>query len=294
MSDIYSFFDIPKPFTIKDLNEMVYDFMEVGTPLAPINKYPIYIPSKGRANLNITPSLLQANGLDYTLVVEPQDYDSYCKVHSPERVVRMDKNDMGMWYVRNYMKRFSSERGDKKHWQLDDDIEKFLIRKRNTNKNIEVNPLFCLSVVEHCMDMFTNVAISGIGTNVYAFSKNKAVALNRLAYQCVLVDNSLDIEAAQVGAASDWDYTLRALEAGHCTLAFHHIMQQSAPTFKNSGGCTDIAYVGDKRKLSYESFIKLWPGRFEVKEYPNTKIRWRLRHTRKFLNDYKQTLLLKK
>lgn len=293
MSDIYSLLGIQKPFDIDDLNELVYDFMEKGTPLSSMVKYPIYIPSKGRSHLHITTHTLDKCNIPYKLVVEPQDYDSYCKVHGPEKLVRLDQNDMGMWYVRNFMKKYSQEMGEEKHWQLDDDIEQFLIRKKGTTKNIPVDALLCLTIVEHCMDMFSNVAISGIGTNAYAFSKSKAVQINRLAYQCVLVDNSTDIQVRAVGAASDWDYTLLSLEAGYCTLAFHHVMQQSAPTFKNSGGCTDIAYTGNKRKTSYESFIKLWPGRFMVKEYPNTKIRWRLRHTRKFLNDYKQTLELK-
>jgi hypothetical protein len=293
MVDIYSFTDAHRPFDVDDLNALVYDLMEAGIPLSPRLKYPVYIPSKGRAHLHITTNTLQMAGIPYKLVVEPQDYDEYCKVHGAENLVRLDKNDMGMWYVRNYMKKYSKALGEEKHWQLDDDIEYFMFRKQSVGKNHRADTLTCLTIVEHCMDMFSNVAISGIGTNAFAFSKEHAVNINRLAYQCVLVDNSNDIEVRQVGAASDWDYTLLSLEAGYCTLAFHHIMQRSAPTLKNSGGCTNIAYVGDKRKHSYESFIKLWPNRFEVKEYPNTRIRWRLRHSRKFLNDYKQTLILK-
>ena len=293
MTDIYSLIGAQKPFDIDDLNELVYDFMEKGTPLENTLKYPIYIPSKGRPQLNSTIRTLQKSSIPYRLVVEPQDYDSYCKVHGIENVVELDKNDMGIWYARTYIKSYSQKLGEKRHWQLDDDIEQFFIRKKNTKKNIPVDALLCLTIVENCMDMFSNVSISGIGTNAYAFSKNKAVQLNRLAYQCVLIDNCNDIKVRKMGAASDWDYTLLCLEAGYCTLAFHHIMQQSAPTLKNSGGMTNISYIGNKRKISYESFIKYWPGRFTIKEYPNTKIRWRLRHTRKFLNDYKQTLILK-
>jgi hypothetical protein len=290
MSDIYKWTDEPKPFDMNDLNQLVYDFMENGIRLHNINKYVIYIPSKGRANLARTTQTIE--GLNYKLVVEPQDYDGYCKVYSADKVVRLDKNDQGIAYARNYIKQYSRDRGEEKHWQLDDDIEKFLIRKHNTTKNVPADPLLCISIVEHCMDMFSNIAISGICSNPFAFSKPCAVQVNRLAYQCVLVDNSVST-VWELSPTEDWVYTLSALEAGHCTLAFHHIMQQSAPTMKLSGGNLS-AYVNDKRKLSYETFINAWPGRFELKEYPDSPKRWRLHHLRKFFNDYKQIPILKK
>ncbi len=294
MVDIYSFTDTGKPFDIIDLNEMVYNFMDDGTPLSTTNKYTIYIPSKGRSHVNITPALLKQYNLRYKLVVEPQDYEEYCNVHSENNVVRLDRNDMGVAYVRNYIKQYSRSIGEECHWQLDDDIDRFLLRKRGADKNTPTSPLLCISIVEYCMDMFSNVAVSGICANPFAFSKKHAVQINRLAYQCMLVSNSTEIEIANLKAGVDWDYTLRSLEAGYCTLAFHHIMQQSAPTMKLSGGNTNIAYVGDKRKLSYEAFIKLWPNRFSLLEVPTSTKRWRLKHVRKFFNDYKQIPILKK
>lgn len=293
MVDIYSFTDEPKPFDLIELNNMVYDAMEKGIPFATKNTYTIYIPSKARSHLNITPATLQQDGLEYKFVVEPQDYDAYVAVHSYDRVVRLDKNDMGVAYVRNFIKQYSRSIGELRHWQLDDDIEKFFIRKKDTTKNVPSSPLFCISLVEYFTDMFSNVAVSGICSTPFAFSKQYAVQVNRLAYQCMLIDNTTDIEIADLKAGVDWDYTLRSLEAGYCTLAFHHVMQQSAPTMKYAGGNTNIAYVGDKRKRSYEQFISLWPGRFVLHEVPTSTKRWRLKHVRKFFNDYKQRLVLK-
>lgn len=57
---------------------------------------PIYIPSKGRASLCTTPKTLDALGLPYKLVVEPQDYESYLEFFSTEQVVPMPENDMGI------------------------------------------------------------------------------------------------------------------------------------------------------------------------------------------------------
>jgi hypothetical protein len=293
MTDIYSLIGAQKPFDLRDLNQLVYDFMEAGTPLASKNKYTIYIASKGRPN-NTTATVLKSVGLDYKIVIEPQDYDSYCKVHSPDKLVLLDKNDGGLRYARKFIKQYSRSANEEKHWEFDDDLEKFFIRPRGTNKNIVADPLLCISIVEHCMDMFSNVAISGICSSAYAFSKNYAVQKNRHVYQCVLYENSISVDANCACAIEDWDHTFRVLGAGYCTLAFHHIMQQCTPTMKLPGGATTTVYAGNNRKLAYEEFIKLWPGRFIVKEYPTSVKQWRLQHIRKFFNDYKQHLILKK
>jgi hypothetical protein len=62
---------------------------------------------------------------------------------------------------------------------------------------------------------------------------------------------------------------------------------------KLAGGATTTVYAGNNRKLAYEEFIKLWPGRFVTKEYPDSIKRWRLQHIRKFFNDYTQNLIRK-
>jgi hypothetical protein len=289
MTNIYSWTIQPKPFDLDDLNQLVYNYVEQNTPMSDINKYAIYILSKGRPGLVKTTHTIQ--NLNYKLVVEPQDYDEYCNVYTSDKVIQMDKNDQGIACVRNFIKQYSRGRGEEKHWQLDDDIEKFLVRKQTASKNVTADPLLCISIVEYCMDMFSNVAISGICSSAYAFSKRYAVQHNRLAYQCILVDNSVDIEWT-TKITEDWAYTLSVLEAGYCTLAFHHIMQQSPSTMTRPGGNL-FAYVNNSRKTSYEEFIHQWPGRFRLKEYPNSSKRWRLQHSRRFFEDYKQFPILK-
>lgn len=285
--DIYSMLGITKPFNV---SEYVYDLLDVGTPVSTTNNYTIYIPSKGRpTNVKTTRTL---GILHYVLVVEPQDYDDYCKVYPVEQVLRMDKNDQGLAYARNFIKQHSISIGEDHHWQMDDDIEFFKVRKRGSKKNENVDPILALSIVEHCHYKFTNVAVSGICSNVFAFSKRYAVQKNRLAYQCILVNNNIDVDW-DIGGTEDWHYTFTVLEHGYCTLAFHHIMTQTTPTMQNSGGCTGIHFAGDKRKKLYQEFINRWPGRFMIKEYPNSPKRWRLQPIRKFFNDYRQEPILK-
>jgi len=291
MIDIYTFTEESKPFDMNDLYELVYGYMERDQPLWEINKYTIYIPSKGRPTRNKTAKLLK--NLNYKIVVEPQDYDDYSKVYPAESLVKLDFNDRGLAYVRNYINQYSRCRGELYHWQMDDDVDCFKFRKKNYTKNETIEPLLAISIVEQCMDMFTNVAISGIGANAFAFAKHYPVQKNRLTYQCMLINNLIENEW-KMGGVEDWYYTFDVLEQGYCTLAFHHIMTQTSSTMQSPGGSTDIHFAGDKRKLLYEQFIKLWPNRFILKEYPDSVKRWRLQHIRKFFNDYKQDLILKK
>lgn len=288
MTSIYDFTNTSKPFDMVDLNEMVYKFIDTGIPLSSKNRYAIYIPSKGRPNTT-TAAVLDAAGLEYKIVIEPQDYDSYLSVHGHGKLLVLDKNDGGLRYVRNFIKRYSISIGETKHWELDDDLEQFYIRPKSSPKNIPSDALFCLTAVEHCMDMFSNVALAGICSYAYAFSKRYAVQKNRHVYQCVLFDNSVTVAESALCAVEDWDHTFTVLEQGYCTLAFHHIMQKCTPTMKIAGGATTTVYAGDGRKRAYEAFIKQWPGRFMLKEYPKSVKPWRLQHIRKFFNDYKQT-----
>lgn len=288
MIDIYSFTDEQKPIDITDLNQLVYNFMDNPNPLSTTNKYTIYIPSKGRANVHKATKALV--GLNYLLVVEPQEYDEYCNVHSPERVLRLDKNNQGLAYSRNFIKNYSRSIGEEKHWQVDDDIEGFKIRKSGFDRNEKVSAITCLSIVEYCIDIFSNVAIAGINSDIFAFSRKHAVQKNKLTCQCVLVDNNMVGEWAY-GGVEDWHYTLTVLENGYCTLAFDHLMTYSPPPGKNPGGCTDVHYSEHVLRPMLEEFIKLWPGRFFIKEEPMSHKKWRLKPARKFFSDYKQNLI---
>lgn len=288
MMNIYSFTDEPTPFTMDDLNDLVYEYMERTTPITKNNKYTIYIPSKGRARTNKATRTL--SGLNYKLVVEPQDYDEYCLIHSSEHVIQLDKNNQGLAYARNFIKNYSRSIGEEKHWQVDDDIEGFKVRKKGAERNEKVTAITCLSIVEHCTDMFSNVAVSGINSDIFAFSRSRAVQKNKLTCQCVLVDNKMKGDWAY-GGVEDWHYTLSVLENGYCTLAFDHLMTYSPPPGKNPGGNTGTHYSDNVLKPMLEEFIKLWPGRFVIKEEPTSFKKWRLKPARKFFSDYKQNLI---
>jgi len=53
-------------------------------------KYPIYIPSKGRPTC-VTAKVLEESGLNYLIVVEPQDYEQYSIYHKHDKLICLEK-----------------------------------------------------------------------------------------------------------------------------------------------------------------------------------------------------------
>ena len=51
-------------------------------------QYPIYIPSKARPS-KVTAQALEDAGLNYFIVVEPQDYTSYREVFEREQLIKL-------------------------------------------------------------------------------------------------------------------------------------------------------------------------------------------------------------
>jgi hypothetical protein len=263
---IYNFLEEDEEISLSDyVYDLISNNQNTWNP-----KYSIYIPSKGRAFLNDTSILLEGENITFKIEVEPQDYEAYLSHYTPEQLLVLDDNNQGVAYVRNWIKKYSTSIGELKHWQLDDDIIKFLTRPKGTSKNIKDSAKKCLSIVEHISDMYSNVAISGLTSDAYAFSKKYPVKHNRLAYICMLIDNKFGLQW-DISGAEDWDFTFQVLENGYCTLTFYHIMFDTAQTMSKKGGCFDIYATGGGRRQIYETLIKKWPNRFVLKEYPNSK-----------------------
>ncbi len=54
-------------------------------------QFPLYIPSKGRADSRLTAKALEEMGVFYTIVVEEQEYDDYAKVIDKKKILILDK-----------------------------------------------------------------------------------------------------------------------------------------------------------------------------------------------------------
>lgn len=223
------------------------------------SKYPIYVVSKSRSQNCATSKYLSQMEVPHFVVVEPQDYDDYCKYVQTEyaTILILDMSykekydcfdDLGLSKstgpgpARNFCWDDSIKRGAKWHWVFDDNaIGGFFWLYQNQKIKCRTGAMF--RVMEDFVDRYDNIAIAGID---YAFScpisrKKPAFVLNTRIYSFLLIRN--DIPYRWRGRYNeDTDLSLRALKDGWCTVDFDVFLAGKARTQAVKGGNTEVFY----------------------------------------------------
>jgi hypothetical protein len=218
-----------------------------------MNKYPIYVISKGRYNNCLTVRELNLMGADFYLVVEPQELEAYSAVHHKILVLPFTNLGQGSIPARNWVWNHSLSNGDFRHWIVDDNIEGFHRLNRNEKPKL-LSPVF-FKVMEDFVDRYKNIAIAG--PNYYSFCKTTdrlpPYYLNTRIYSCILIRN--DTGYMWRGRYNeDTDLSLRALKDGWCTVLFNAFLIGKVTTMRMKGGNTDEVYADtDNRREFAES-----------------------------------------
>jgi hypothetical protein len=248
--------------------------------------YPVYIISKGRWELPLTARALERMGVDYKIVVEPEEYDRYVasfekgydggkpftgKIHrAPEN---FSKRGHGSIPVRNYVWDLAiKEAGPSgRHWLMDDNIPTFNRTHNNLGVRVQTGEIF--RNVEIVADMHENIAITGLQNSQFVISKWEwpAYFLNTRVYSCTLIKNDLRLPTAIKGEDrwrgkynEDTDLCIRALKAGCCTLLWVTFNADKVGTMVMKGGNTDKLYAGNGRAKMAESLYEQHPDVVKV------------------------------
>ena len=218
-------------------------------------KYPIYIVSKGRWETPITARHLEAMGIDYHIIVEPQEFDKYNSVGLKGKILKLDmtfkdrfetcdnKGDSiakGSGAARNFGWWHSSEfYKSERHWIMDDNI--FGFYRFTNNRQIKVTNRGAIRCMEDFVDRYSNIAMAG--PNYFLMQPRKiktpAFVLNTKLYSCNLIKNDLPIRW-RGRFNEDVILSLDMLKAGWCTVQFNAILQHKAPTQTVKGGNTSV------------------------------------------------------
>lgn len=219
-------------------------------------RYPIYIVSKGRWDTRMTSKALEYMKVPYHIVVEPQEYDSYCSVIAKEKVMILDMDyklnydscddlgntkSKGPGGARNFCWDDAIKRGYKWHWVMDDNISCFC--RLNNNARIVVSSGTIFRCMEDFVNRYTNIAQAG--PNYCMFASSAAFyppfVLNTRIYSCLLIRN--DIPYRWRGRYNeDTDLSLRVLKDGWCTVQFNAFLQEKTGTQQVKGGNTAEFY----------------------------------------------------
>lgn len=224
-------------------------------------KYPIYIPTKGRFESRKTVKALLWMGVDFSVVVEPQEYEDYCTILPKENVIVLpySKPDEASQLVttRNWIKDYSTNLGHKRHWQLDDNIKAFY--RMNNNCRNKVKSAVVFECVEDFVDRYSNVAMAGLNYMNYAIPDGRPpFFLNSRVYSMSLVNNELDYEWRGI-YNDDTDICLRMLKDGYCTINFNAFSGDKDATMTTRGGNTPIYTTGDLREAFVDSLVEQHP-----------------------------------
>lgn len=225
-------------------------------------RYPIYIPSKGRADCCLTAQFLRKEGVDFFLVVEPQEHDAYAAAFGAACVLVLPFANLGLGSIpaRNWIKAHSMARGDARHWQFDDNIQGVMRMYHGKRIRCASAPAIC--AVEDFTDRYTNVAVSGMNYTMWIGlqpHREPPFLLNCRVYSCSLVLNAIP-HSWRGRYNEDTDLCLQVLSDGWCTILVNAFLIQKVRTMTMKGGNAAELYQGDGRLKMARALERVWPG----------------------------------
>lgn len=238
------------------------------------SNYPIYIVTKGRFKNPITAKCFIEDGLNFKMLVEPQEYDDYCESVGKKYILKLPFSNLGLgsYPARNYAWEDSIKNGYKKHWVFDDNIYKF--RRIVKGKKIPCSSKIAITVAEDFTDRYTNIAISGFQYSFFVIkgsTDNKPFRVNTHVYSAMLINNSIPFRW-RLKYNEDIDLCLQVLHNKMCTVLFSAFTVDKVSTVaKMKGGNQDELYKNnafEKKILKARSLEEIWP------QYAETKIRF--------------------
>jgi hypothetical protein len=261
--------------------------------------FPIYIPTRGRAEKQLTADALVALGITPRLVVEEAEADAYME-HNPNcEVVVWPQSYLDNYEktpelnphpttgaAHNYAWDHSREEGFTHHWIMDDNIRGFLIR--HNGRRARIGNGKALHWQEDFIRKWRNLA--GMSLAMSPFMRGVTIMLNTRLYCATLYRNDLHEYGIRWrrGLNDDTIVSLDILKTGYwCTAENRAIGIMKMGTSRKSrlsGGMTDFYAQGGFIKKSAE-LVRLHP------EYCKTVVKFnRVHHTVDF-SSFKQQLI---
>ncbi len=219
-------------------------------------KYPVYIPSKNRADTSFTAKFLLEDGVDFKIVVEPSQVEAYEARFGRDLLLILPEDNMRALGSRLWIREHAISEGHDRHWQLDDNIRNILMYYRN--KRVRVNSADAMLLVEDFTDRYTNVGVSGFQYSMFMVDVTKPFILNAKVYSGSLINNRMP-HKWRLFYNEDVDLCLQVLNAGLCTVQIQQFGINKIRTMTIKGGNTDDLYQGDGRLVMARTIEEVWP-----------------------------------
>jgi len=245
-------------------------------------KYPIYIVSKGRAYNPLTAKMFLKENIDFKIVIEPQEYENYCKIIPKKNILILPFSNLGVgsYPARNYCWKDSMKNGHKKHFIFDDNIYRF--QKLNYGiRNKEHSAYDALKNIIKFSDKYKNIAIIGYNySGLVTQETKKPFVINTHVYSAMLISNEIPFRW-RLKYNEDVDLCLQVLNSKYwCTILINvFLIKKVSTTSKMKGGNQEELYQNnafEKKLLKARSLEKIWP------QY--VKVVWRFKRPHHYVN----------
>jgi hypothetical protein len=236
-------------------------------------RFPLYIPSKSRAETATTPRFLDTIGVPYLLIVEADQRAEYAAHFPEEKLLTLDPayqdaydtfDDLGNTKskgpgpARNFIWEHSIAEGHPWHWVMDDNIT--LFARLHENERIPVGDGLIFHAMETFCLRYKNLGMAGPAYWMFAPSRAPLppfVTGTRI-YSCNLIRNDLPMRW-RGRYNEDTDLSLRMLKAGWNTVQFNAFLQYKLTTQVLGGGNTEAFYASEGTLPKSQMLVDMHP-----------------------------------
>lgn len=227
------------------------------------NKYPIFVISKGRYNVELNKKLiyqapltikyLEKCNIDYKIIVEKQEYQEYCKSINKENIIilpdeYMNKNQ-GSIPVRNFVHHYNLKNKNHAYWILDDNIRNYIYNDNDERFKITDGLAFRLN--ENILDNHQNLYLTGHQYKMFIMPKQSITPIisnHTRVYSSILIKTDIPVinENNDIWRGKyneDTDLSLRILKLGLPTLITNNIVADKEKTGGKGGN--ELIYKED-------------------------------------------------
>lgn len=217
--------------------------------------WPVWVASKGRAHRAKVPAELNA-----TIVVEPQDFCAYKAAFPSNKVVSLPKNNMGLAYVRNWIK----NQNDSWYWMIDDDVLEYgVVTKGRCRKT---NPCDVLIGVQQLACSIDGCVVAGMSYRQRAWSAQRPYEMFK---SCDVVTaiharKTRHIEyRLEYRVKVDREFFLQVCQAGGCMVRSNSHYFNTHNLCEYQGGLYDV-YKSGQDKQACINLASMYPRSVRV------------------------------
>jgi len=240
----------------------------------------IYIPTKGRSEKCITADLFNEHLWSVNLVVEPQEWYQYHKKYQDlHNIIVLPENDLGITYVRNYIKKHAIDNVPQKFfWMMDDDV------KFHEVINKKVKPAKDLNFLDKITNEGnTKYAQIGFEYQQFAWCQEKEFSENSYCDVAVAINLQLTKNIwydEDVQLKEDRDFTMQCIQSGNKTIRYNTFCISCPTNGSNEGGLKQIYQQSGRELQACENMRNKWGENIcniQIKDSGRTdlKIHWK-------------------